>query len=120
MDNQVIKFEDAVKQRIKDILADLIPEDRWQVIVDNTINEFERIDLPKLIKAELTEKYKEIIKEELNKPEWTDRFNNGHTLGSEMVRKLIEESAPQILSGLFGGVIQQTIYSLKNNLSSYK
>ena len=59
--SNVVTFEDSVKERLKSIVADLIPEERWDTIVRATVQEFEKKDLPVLVKAELTNKYKEII-----------------------------------------------------------
>jgi len=74
MSNQVIKFEDRVKERMKEIVADLIPDDKWESIVSSTVLEFEKVDLPKLVKDELTEKYKLLIQSEFQKPEWQQKW----------------------------------------------
>lgn len=114
MSNEIVKFEDRVKERVKAIVADLIPEDKWQEIVDNSIVQFEKVDLPKLVNAELAEFYKAKIQEEFQKPRWQQRWNGNENLASEMVEKLIIEAAPQVMARIIGNTIQDVLYQLKN------
>ena len=119
MPNQVIKFEDRVKERMKEIVADLIPDDKWESIVSSTVLEFEKVDLPKLVKDELTEKYKLLIQSEFQKPEWQQKWNGNFPAASEMVQKLLIEAAPQILANMIGGVSQQVMYDLQDKILRY-
>lgn len=117
MGGDLITFESQVKERIKGIVSDLIPEERWESIVAATISDFERNDLPKLVKSELEKMYSEIIRTELSKPEWRENWDiNGKSIASEMVQKLAVEAAPLILANMIGSAVQQTIYSLNNNV----
>lgn len=117
--NAVVTFEDSVKERLKSIVADLIPEERWDGIVRATVQDFERNDLPKLIKAELTEQYKKAIAAEFAKPEWQSTWSNGEYGASEALKKLLVEAAPMVLASMIGGamqsVTQQLQYALQNN-----
>lgn len=120
MSNDMIKFEDAVKDRIKSIVGELIPEDRWQAIVASTVAKFERDDLPALVRTELTKMYGEKIRAELNGSEWQAKWDNsGNAVASEMVKKLLIDSAPLVLANMIGGAVQQTILNLQQNLRSY-
>lgn len=117
--NAVVTFEDSVKERLKSIVADLIPEERWDAIVRDTVRVFERDDLPRLIKAELTEQYKKAIATEFAKPEWQQTWSNGGPDASEAVKKLLIETAPMVLASMIGGamqgVTQQLQYALQQN-----
>ena len=53
MNTNVVSFEDAVKNRVKSIVAELIPEDRYEAVVQQAIAEFESEDLPELVATEL-------------------------------------------------------------------
>lgn len=103
---QLASFEDSVKERLKGIVADLIPEERWDEIVHATVRSFETHDLPKLIKAELEAQYKKAIQAEFAKPEWQSKWNNGTQEASVAVQKLIMEAAPTILASMIGGAMQ--------------
>lgn len=117
--NQVMSFEDSVKQRLKAIVADLIPEERWDEIVRATVQDFERNDLPKLIKAELAEQYKKAITAEFAKSEWQSTWSSqGGFAASEAVKQMLIEAAPVILASMIGGAMenvkQQLHYTLQN------
>jgi hypothetical protein len=115
----VVTFEDSVKERLKSIVADLIPEDRWNGIVQATVQDFEKNDLPKLVKAELTEQYKKAIAAEFAKPEWQAQWNSaGAQIASEGVSKLIVEAAPLVLASMIGGAVQQVTYNLQSAMQS--
>lgn len=119
MSNEIVKFEDSVKERMKGIIADLIPEERWDSIVSATIADFEQNDLPNLVKAELKDKYKEIISIELNKPEWMTQWGMVGEEVSEMVSSVLVDSAPQILASMFGGVAQSIVQDIRNRVQIY-
>jgi hypothetical protein len=117
--NAVVSFEDSVKQRLKAIVADLIPEEKWDGIVQATVREFERTDLPKLVREELTAQYKAAIAAEFAKPEWQSRWNNVGLEASPNLQKMLIDAAPMMLASMIGGsmqsVIQQLQYNLQNN-----
>lgn len=114
---QVVTFEDSVKEKLKSIVAELIPEERWDGIVKATVADFEKNDLPRMIKNILSEKYKKVIEEELSKTEWQSHWNNGQAEVSDNVKRLIIESAPLVLAGLFGNAMQDTLAYLRNQLT---
>lgn len=115
----VVSFEDNVKRRMKDMVADLIPEERWATLVASTISDFEKIDLPKLIKEELAAKYRVAIANEFAKEEWQAKWSAAGQMASPAVQKLLVEAAPAVLASMLNGaaqsVIQQLQYALQNN-----
>jgi hypothetical protein len=113
---KVLTFEESVKARLKDIVADLIPEERWEALVKVTIADFEKNDLPKLVKEELTKRYREAIMNELNKPEWQDKFDQGIPIGSSKIKEMLVEAAPLILAGLVNGAMSASLYNFKQQL----
>ncbi len=116
--NAVISFEDSVKQRLKSIVAELIPEEKWDGIVQVTVHEFEKTDLPKLIKEELTAQYKIAIAAEFAKPEWQSRWNNAGMEASPAVQKMLIDAAPTILAAMIGGSMQSVMQQLQYNLQN--
>ena len=116
----VITFEDSVKERLKSIVADLIPEERWDDIVRATVQDFERNDLPKLVKAELSERYKKAIADEFGKPEWQAAWNSGGPAASEALKKMLIEAAPLVLAAMIGGSMQSVSQQLQYTLSQYR
>lgn len=116
----IMTFEDSVKERLKSIVADLIPEERWETIVRATVREFETKDLPALVKTELANKYKEIITAELAKPEWQGRWNMVGPEASEVVSKMLIDAAPLILASMIGGQAQQLVSNLQYSIQNQR
>lgn len=109
-------LEQNVKERVKAIIGEMIPEELWDKLVKDNVNEFTRVDLPKLVRAELTEHYKTIIRNELNTLEWSARWENNRQVCSEMVKKIIVEAAPDILTGMIGMVAQTVISNIQSQI----
>lgn len=118
MSNNIQSFEDSVKAKLKGIVADLIPEERYEMIVRETVKQFERDDLPKLVKEELIAKYREAINVEFAKAEWQCRWYNGQQQASEAVQKLLIDAAPLILASMIGGAAQQVVFNLQSALQN--
>jgi hypothetical protein len=114
--NAVQTFEENVKKRLKDIVAELIPEDRWEALVRSTVLEFEKTDLPKLIKAELEKKYSEAIRVEFAKDEWQPAWSTTGCGASEAVKKLLIEAAPLVLASMFGNAMESAVQDMRNRL----
>jgi len=114
-------FEQNVKERIKTIIGELIPEEMWDKVVRETISSFLRDDLPRLVKVELTEKYRNLIQDELSKPEWQEKWNTvGGSVASEMVAGIIEKSAGDILASMIGGITQQMLSNLRQQIQTWR
>lgn len=109
----IVSFEDGVKARIKDIVAELIPEERWMALVTSAVQQFERDDLPKLVKTELHARYKKAIEAEFNKPVWADKWGEAGLEASAAVKQIAIDAAPLILAGLIGGSLQAAMQQLK-------
>jgi hypothetical protein len=133
MTEEIVKFDpsklvDQVKDRIRSTFADLIPEEEWVKLVQREIDDFikptitthnsyghtttTRGGLGMLVQGELSAMLKNLIKTEMGKPDWNDWWN-GRTMsiGPEL-KKLLVESAPQILADAFA---QMVVISLNTN-----
>ena len=113
-------LEQNVKERVKAVIGELIPDELWDKLVRDNIEEFKKVDLPRLVKTELAEKYKVIIQDELNKPEWQSRWDDGQEASSEMVHQLIVKAAPEVLAGMIGLSIQNMMYNLRSQIQQYR
>ncbi|MFH2074149.1 MAG: hypothetical protein ABIJ57_02205 [Pseudomonadota bacterium] len=113
-------LEQNVKERVKEIVGEMIPEEMWDTLVSNAIAEFKQVDLPKLVKAGLTEKYKAVIVDELCKPEWQTQWKDGRQSASEMVHQIILGAAPEILTAMIGLTVQNMICNLRSQVHNYR
>lgn len=118
--SSVMTFEDSVKARIKSIVADLIPEDRWEAIVRSTVSSFEKDDLPKLIKASLTVEYQKIIAAEFAKPEWQQNWNDPTNPVSDAVKKMLIDAAPLILASMLSNSAQSMVDTLRYSIQNMR
>lgn len=115
----LMTMEDRVKERLKEIVAELIPEDRWDQIVQTTVEQFEKYDLPKLVKKNLEDWFNARMREELAKPEWQAKWTNtGGQVASDAVKKLLEEAAPNLLAAMIGSVSQHVVQNFANQFRS--
>lgn len=119
MSTELTAFEDRVKQRLKEVVASLIPEDRLDLLTRQVVKEFEEKALPDLIRAELRKKYQEWVNLEFGKPEWQPQWDGSKQVASEMVRKIIVESSGDILQGIIGHVVQQMMYDIQTKVRGY-
>lgn len=116
--SEMISFEDSVKQRLKSIVAEMIPEERWDGLVRATVQDFERNDLPKLVKEQLAEQYRKAIADEFAKLEWQATWNGADQCASEALKKLLVEAAPLVLASMIGGAMQSVTQQLQYALQS--
>lgn len=113
-------FEQRVKERISETIADLIPAEELDALVKAQVAHFQREELPKMIKAEITEQFKAAIKAEFAKPEYQPTWGKHGGMGaSQAVKTLIEENASAVLNSLIGGMVQMTVQSMSNGMARY-
>jgi hypothetical protein len=118
--NTMTTFENNVKDKLKSMVAELIPEDRYEEIVRATIADFERNDLPKMVKEEMTKQYKDKLNAYFGQPEWQSYWdNNGQAIASQKVKELIMAVAPDLLAALFGNQYQCIVNDLRTRIVRY-
>ena len=93
MSVDLVTLEQKVKERIKNVISESIPEEVWDKIVHDMVNSFIKADLPGLIKAELTDYFKKLIYDEMQKPEWSSKWSGSRKMASDMVEQIIKNSA---------------------------
>jgi hypothetical protein len=93
-------LEQNVKERVKAIIGEMIPEELWDKLVKDNVN------------------YKTIIRNELNTLEWSARWENNRQVCSEMVKEIIVGAAPDILAGMIGMIAQQVISNIQSQIQS--
>lgn len=120
MSNLPTTIQDSIKERIKSIVGELIPEETYNAIVTATVKEFMQVDLPKLVKYELAAEYRKRISSELATPEWQQKYGACGPEASEAVKKIIIEAAPMILAGMMGFAAQQVIFQFQNQTQQYR
>jgi len=123
MSDLIIKSTDIaerIRLNVQQSLINIVPTEQWDKVIKETIDNYITTDLPNIIKIEVQKKFKSIIKEYLNSPEFNVVYgNNGKIMASKAVKEMMKEMSSDILASLFGGAIQQAVDSVKYNLQNY-
>jgi hypothetical protein len=106
--------QDKVRERIQASFMDLIPHELWDGMVDAELKRFTREDLPKLVVEQAKLKALEMLKLELAKPAWADRWGMNGMDPSPMVSEVVRQCAPELVAALFGGLVQQLVQHARN------
>lgn len=110
-------FNDKIKQHLQDAIIQLIPSEKWDEMIKAQVDNFIKVDLPRLVNELAREKFKSIIKDALNASKWNATYNKqGQRIAGEAIVDLLKNNGNEILRGLFGGIIQDIAQQLKNQL----
>lgn len=118
------RLVDDVRARVQATFAMMIPEDEWKRLVEREIKAFlnpsedryhvrQVAGLSKLVIGELEVFFRQKIKDELAKPEWTVQYAGGGTSMSGMMKQLMIEHAPALFAATFGMMFQQAVETMK-------
>lgn len=114
-----VTLRDKISDRIRSSFVELIPEEAWKAMVQKEINTFRTVGLPNLIKEELKERLSKVLKEELNKPEYQGYWDIGNgQKPSEAVIEITKQLTPDLITAMWGSVIQRCVDELRNNLTT--
>lgn len=118
MNTQVQTFasvQERVRERIQATFVDLIPPELWDEMVNRELESFKRTVLPELVKKAAGEKCLELLKAELNQPEWAAEYaNNGAMRAGPLVATLLREAAPSFVEAWMGNYAQQLVLAIRN------
>ncbi len=116
--NALASFEDNVKAKLKNMVAELIPDERFNLLVHESIRDFEENHIRDLVKKELTKHFEAMVREEMGRPEWQAQWgNSGQVLASDVIRKLITENSGTILANMMSRVVEDMVFQLNNHVS---
>lgn len=107
-------IQEKVRERIQASFMDLIPPELWEGMVSAELHRFTREELPKLVVEQAKAKALELLKVELAKPEWAERWGMHGIDPSPMVAEVVRQAAPDLVAALFGGLVQQLVVQARN------
>jgi hypothetical protein len=142
MSEEIEKFDpstlaDKVRERIRNSLADLIPEEQWTKLIETSTKSFfeetyekrgygnERTRVPSgletMVVAELKIHVIAELKKFFNSPEWADKWDapgNGTSAikASEAIRKMVIDNSDVILGNVLGAAIQSVVQQIRTGL----
>ena len=119
MNTQVQTFasvQERVRERIQASFVDLIPQDLWDKMVNDELDRFTKHHLPEQVRLAATNKLQELLKKELEKQEWCERWQgspNGPNPGSALAEAL-RQAAPDLVAAMFSNLGIQIVQALRN------
>ena len=116
MSKELMSLEERIADKVGNELIDLIPEEQWKTLVATQVNHFKQYKLPEIVERILIDELKLKVKEQLNSPDFAiagDKY--GHTIASEMVKKMIEEGAGPMMANIFGEMVHRQIDMLRGS-----
>jgi hypothetical protein len=108
--------QDKVRERIQEAFMDLIPPEAWEQMVKTELEQFTKTALPGLVRDAAKARLQELLKDEFGKAAWAERWGGG-SMGpqcSEMLAAVLREAAPDLVTAMFGSVVQQMVNALRN------
>lgn len=113
-------IQERVKERIQATFVDLIPQEMWEGMVQQHLDEFTNVTLPVLVRKAAEERAAGMLREILSKPEWSSHiYDQMGPKPSEMVLEIVKQAAPDLVASLFGRIVQTTVMEIRNNPMRY-
>lgn len=125
-------MEDVRKRialRIKASFVELMPEEAWTKMVQAELSEFTMVhahdyrgnrrssELQGIIHGVLEERFREMLKVELAKPEYGEYFSvDGQAEPGEFITTFIKNNLATIVTSLLGGLGQSLVQQIKDQI----
>lgn len=125
----VAQVMDNLRDKIRFNLAEAIPEDVWQQMIQKEIDDFmepkvkatyapevKYSDFQMLVRHELQEACKVRLRALLSSPEWDVYWDGTRHTTSKFVTKFFQENAAVVIEGLLGKAFQDAITQARSNI----
>jgi len=111
------QLAENLRGKVKQEYVNLIPEEKWDAFITETVNDYREKELKKTITDELTAWVKQQVKDYLSNKSYThwDNDKQRNILDDELI-KGIEALAPQIFTSMIQGAVQYAIQNMRNGL----
>ena len=122
-------FRERVEEKIKAEFMELLPDEMFRAMVQETIDRFTRpkpvkdyngrvtrhdpSEFERIVLEVYEERLREAVKAELASEKWVGHWDNGRQQASEAVSDLIVEHSGEILAGMLGSAIQEVVQQLQ-------
>lgn len=120
-------IQEQIKNRIKSAFVELIPDDSWKNLVQAEIDKWttdtkeygtiKPSPLKALIAKEVEAKVREVINEELSKPEYQFRYDGDSScVPGKAIQEVIEKNIYQFVKAAYGEIVNQAVSNMANYL----
>ncbi|MFI5296498.1 MAG: hypothetical protein ACHREM_00250 [Polyangiales bacterium] len=126
------KLAQQVQERVRGTIADLMPEDAWQAMIQREIklwidgapatrsNFDSRQEVPPGVRAVVQDVLKTMMKEKvreaLNSPEWAGFWDGNKQMIGPEVEKLVVTCAPEILRGILTDAVANVVRGIQYSI----
>lgn len=104
-----------VTESIRSSFASFIPDEMWDAMIKRETESFMRDELPKMVRAALVKHGQDEIARELSKPEYLQAVSGEP---SQAVKEIIRQLAPDLVSALFGNVVQHSTNIVRQQINN--
>jgi len=116
--------EDAAEQmreKIREEFTKLIPDEQLDKMIQDTITNFMRTDLDKLVRHNLQQEIATRLRDYFEKPEWQEQWSysdvdGGQDIAGEAVMKLIEKHSMSLMQSILANAVQQVFTNMRHQL----
>lgn len=115
----------GVKDKIKASFVSLIPDDKWDEMIQAEINRWLKVpdtnwgdkksEFQKLVDDCMTEILREKVATLLKDKYVSEMWENGEPIVRKEIEEMITENSGKILLSIIGKMVQQTIDNMRNN-----
>lgn len=126
-----VSLADKVKEKIKEMVVDLIPEEAWGKMVESEVNKFTGprkvkdgynnfkmipSELEEMIHDELAARFMEVVKDEFTKPIYQSCYENGRTKIPEALCQVFKDNAGVFVEALFSNIMNEAMNAFRNQM----
>lgn len=124
---------EKVRDRIRNSIADLIPDDAWSTLIKKEVdvffapkqetshNKYQPSTISELVRRELHDEIKIRLKEFFQSAEWKEQWTNdlggggnGRYAASEAMKKIVLENSTAIISAILADGMQSVLMSMRD------
>ena len=100
------------------MFGEMIPQSAWDDLVNKEFEKFIKNEAKPIIQEVIKGELIKLILETLKEPQYQERWKNNRHMSGDMVEKIVKEMAPDMVALLFGGISEQVIQTVRNQLQS--
>lgn len=104
-------LQDTLKERVKAIFGDLVPDHEWERMLTIQTNAFMREELPKLVREALTAESRKVISAWFASADWKHTWNpvTKQNMIPQVLREIVGENLESFAHLMFKNLMSQTL-----------
>lgn len=108
------KLAENLKERVKQEFVNLIPEGQWDKFLNDTIDDFKKNELQKVITDQIKIMAIDMVKSHLSQNSMTVYEGNKQTM-NDFIKEAVKEALPSMFTSMLQANLQQLLYNIQSN-----